>query len=131
MGGVEKPTVLSLIQGGKSDEDPIIEPKLQGSGPTGPDWLRELHYGAKFTAYEKRNVNPVFYDQFGVAFIMEDQILLACDQPNNIGNATTLCWVNSENFSKVYKLVAVLPEYNPPEEEGNNNGNHLPRPADG
>lgn len=109
----EKPVLLQVIDGGKTDDQEIvIEPKLQGSGPTGPDWLRELPYGAKFTAYEKRLVNPVYYDQFGIAFITDKQILLACDQPNNLGNAMVVRWVNSENFSKTYKLVDVLPEYN-------------------
>lgn len=125
----EKPVVLKLIQGDKPDDEEHPLPKLKGSGPSGPDWLRGLHYGCKFTAYEKRLVKPVYHDQFGVAFITDEQILLACDTPNPMGNAMTLRWVNSENFSNVYKLVAILPEYQPDEEAGDKNGSNLPRPA--
>lgn len=124
----EKPTVLRLIEGGKSDEQ--IEPKLAGSGPKGPDWLRDIEYGQKFIAYPKQLANPVFYSQFGVAYKMDEAVLLACDEPNNLGNAMVLKWCNSKNFSQMYKLVAILPEYNPDTEAGNNEQRNLPRPAD-
>lgn len=119
----QKPVTLGVIQGGKDDEP--VEPKLNWSGPKGPDWLRELGYGARFVCHLKSQPNPIFLTQYGVAFVLDECILIAQDVS---GMGLKLDWVISKNFSQAYKLVAVLPQ---PDEEAGNNERYLPRPTDG
>ena len=119
----EAPMTLSIIQGGKAD-DPI-EPKLQGGGPPGHDWLRDLAYGDRFLA--KRNYDRgARIPSFGIAAVIPEAILLA---EFGSGGTMSFDWVDSKVFSGMYKFVAMLPK--PDEEAGVNNGHHLLGPADG
>lgn len=117
----QKPVLLELIQGGVED---IVEPKLAGGGPKGEDWLRNLGHGAAFIAYPK-NTAGVFLCMFTVAFILDECILLMEDMGGPIPKRG---WVDSQKFSNVYKLVAVLPAQ--PDEEAGTNEHHLSGPAD-
>ena len=117
----EAPQLFEVIQGGKQE---IIEPKLAGNEPTGGDWLRELGYGTRFVCHPKSTVG-CWLLQYGVAYVMDECILLAEDT----GQGLKFSWCDSKRFSNIHKLVAVLP--NPDEETGDTNGYHLPRPADG
>jgi len=108
----ERPVTLGVIQGGKQDD---IQPKLAGAGPTGPDWLRELGHGARFVCHPKNTVG-CWLDQFGIAFIMDECILLARTE----GLGMSMGWVDSKIFSMQYRLVAVLPDQ-PDKEAGKDN----------
>jgi len=116
----EKPMTLGVIQGGKQDEP---QPKLAGAGPKGPDWLRELGHGTRFVCHPKNTIG-CWLDQFGIAFIMDECILLAKTE----GMGMSMGWVDSKIFSMSYRLVAVLPE--PDTEAGNKDGHNSPRPTD-
>lgn len=109
----EKPVTLEIIQGGKQ-----VEPKLSTSGPSGTDWLRELGYGTRFVCCPK-HYGGCWLKQFGIAFIVEECILLA----QGSGLAIQLDWVDSMKFSMEYKLIAILPE--PGTETGKDNDNLL------
>jgi len=113
---VEKPKTFMVYEGGRVD--PV--PKPDGVGPKGPDWLRELGYGARFVCHAKSTVG-CWLDMYGVAFVMDECILLI-KNPGTLGGE--LGWVKSEVFSQQYKLVAVLPE-KPDNEAGINNEHHL------
>jgi len=117
----QRPMTLGVIQGGKQDEPEL---KLAGSGPKGPDWLRELGHGARFVCHPKNTVG-CWLDQFGIAFIMDECILLAKTE----GLGMSMGWVDSRVFSMQYRLVAVLPEQ-PDVEAGKDNGHNPSRPTD-
>jgi len=119
---VQKPLVLGVIQGGKQDEE--VEPKLAGSGPKGPDWLRELGYGARFVCHQVHFAG-CWLDMYGVAFVMDECILLI-KNPGTLGGEVG--WVDSKRFSQQYKLVAVLPEK--PDKEAGSNEHNLPGSTD-
>lgn len=118
---IEKPLLLQVIEGGKD-----IEPKLAGSGPKGPDWLRQLGYGAQFVCHPK-TVKGIYLNKFTIAFVLDECLLLAEDMGIPMPKFS---WVDSKIFSDNYKLVAVLPN-SPTEGEDEENGRNLPRPADG
>ena len=117
---VEKPQVLTVYEGGKQDE-PVAKPA--GSGPKGPDWLRELGYGTRFVCHPKNTVG-CWLDQYGVAFVLDECILLG----KTAGMGLELGWVDSKKFSQQYRLVAVLPGQ--PDEEAGNNEHNSPRSTD-
>jgi hypothetical protein len=109
-----------VYEGGKQ---PI--PKPQEADPKGTDWLRELGHGARFVCHPKHSIG-CFLDMYGVAFVMDECILLL-KNPGTLGGE--LSWVQSDVFSQHHKLVAVLPEQ-PDKEAGKHNGHHLLGPAD-
>lgn len=123
---VEKPLTFAIIEGGKQDDVPItIEPKLAGAGPKGPDWLRDLGFGARFCCHPLHSAG-VWLEMYGIAFVLDECILLL-KNPGTLGGE--LGWVDSRKFSSQYKLVAVLPEQ-PDKEAGKDNEHHLSRSAD-
>jgi hypothetical protein len=117
----EAPLTFGIIQGGKADP---IEPKLQGGGPPGHDWLRDLAYGDRFLAKRHFHSGPDI-PSFGIAMVIPEAILLADFRGDG---AMSFTWVDSKIFSGMYKLVAMLPK--PDEEAGANNEYNLPRSAD-
>jgi hypothetical protein len=118
-----KPQHLEVIEGGKS-----IEPKSAGSDASGQDWLRDLEYGARFLSRAKQ-FKGFIIDNYGIAMKLDEAILLA-DFGAVPGQRPAL-WVDSKEFSRLNRFVALLPEQQPDEEPGDNNEHHLPRPADG
>lgn len=117
----EAPLVLTVYEGGKSEP---IEPKLNGIGKTGRDWLRELTYGDRFLSCGVTSSRAEF-DQWSIGFIIDEAILLACFQPAGV---ISYHWVDSMRFSNLNKFVALLPT--PDKEAGRNNEHHLLGPAD-
>lgn len=115
---MNEPTILRVIEGGREPE-----PKLAGGFPPGEDWLRKLEYGDRFLSRGVATQRADF-DQYGIAFILPEAILLAEMQP--MGNHL-FRWVDSQRFSGLNKFVALLP--NPPQEEGDNE-RYLSGPAD-
>lgn len=116
---------FEVIQGGKVDHE-FVEPKTAPSGPKGPDWLRNLGYGARFVCRRKDQPNSVYLQQFGIAFVLDECILLAEDMG---GMGLKLTWCISQHFSQMHVLVALLPE-TPDIEAGKDNGHNLSRSGD-
>ena len=121
---VEKPVVLGIIEGGKQDP---IEPKLAYQGPKDEDWLRELGYGARFLSRRKNLAGP-YYDNFGVAFCMDEAFLLINFDVVPGAGMPQGRWVDTKEFSSMNRFVALLPEE--PDKEAGKNEHHLPRPTD-
>lgn len=118
----ELPLTFDVIQGGK--DVPTVDVKPAGKEPPKGDWLRELGYGARFVCHPKSTAG-CWLLQYGVAFVLDECILLAEDT----GQGLKFSWCDSKQFSNIHKLVAVLP---PPDEEAGKDVKHyLPRPADG
>lgn len=111
---------FEVIQGGKVDHD-FVDTKTAPSGPKGPDWLRALGYGARFVCRRKDQPNAIFFEQYGIAFVLDECILLAKDMG---GMGLKLDWCSSQFFSQTHVLVATLPET--PETEDAKENSDLP-----
>lgn len=109
------PIPLTVYEGGKQDSP--VEPKLSMSEPPSSDWLRALEYGDRFLS---RGVSShrTDFDQFAVAFKIDEAIFLAELQP--MGNYH-FRWVDSVRFSNLNKFIVKLPERTENEDEG-----HIP-----
>lgn len=116
----ETPQLFEIIQGGKEE---VVEPKLANKEPPGTDWLRSLGYGARFVCHP-RGTAGCWLLQYGIAFVMDECILLAEDT----GQGLKFSWCDSKLFSNIHRLVAVLPP--PDEEAGSGNEHHISGPAD-
>lgn len=92
------------------DEENVLAfpvPKPQGKPPGGPDWLRDLSYGARFVA-KRKGTRGVFLEGFGIGHVEPGCILLATEDDYKPGISWK--WVDSQNFSAQYELVQLLPE---------------------
>lgn len=120
----EAPTVLRVYEGGK---DEAVEPKLAWQGG-GNDWLRKMAYNDRFLSSRIQSSGEDF-DQFAIAFITPEAILLAELQPTGMN---VFRWVDSLKFSNRNRFVALLPDPMIPDKEaGVKNEHHLLGPADG
>lgn len=109
-----KPPKLAVIEGGK-DDVPITKP--DGKPPGGPDWLRRLNVEDRFLTRPKSQPNSVVLQNYGVAQITTEAILLY-DLTGN--TPSPFIWVDSANFSQQNVLVGILPAA-----EVSNGRNHL------
>lgn len=91
-------------------------PKTASKPPSGPDWLKELPFGARFLCKQKGN-NSGHLSWYGIASPPEltKSTCLASENPN--GPGMQFHWVDSAIFSKQYEYVELLPEPSH-EEEG-------------
>jgi hypothetical protein len=127
----EAPTVLRVYEGGKEVE-PTVKPDWQGGGR---DWLRnDRAYNDRFLSSRIASPGEDF-DQFAIAFITPEAILLAELQPTGMN---LFRWVDSMKFSARNRFVALLPDPMVPDKEAGQvskgdvyNEHHLLGPADG
>lgn len=112
---------FEVIQGGKDLEFPIT--KAAPAPPKGEDWLRSLPNHTRFCCIHRSDQGS-FLDTYGITAILDEVVLLY--DFGEVMRSPLKC-VISDRFSKDRRLIAVLPDPNPPQ-EGENNEHHLPQP---
>ena len=109
--------IKALLEGKGEDGNVLsFEPvlKTDPKPPGGPDWLRSLKINDRFLARKKNQPRQVYLELFGIGHITDQAVLIAAE--SEYGPAMQMKYVNSSNFSQMYDLVEVLPQFIPLEE---------------